>query len=60
MLVGAIIRYAVEHGVILLSAGSDGNVLRFLPNLATSDELLADGLGVLEDALAALSPLRVE
>ncbi len=51
--VGRITRYAAEHGVLMLSAGSYGNVIRFLPNLATSDELLLDAMTVLEDALAA-------
>lgn len=51
--VSAIIAFAIEHGVVMLSAGSDGNVLRFLPNLATSDALLLEGVSVLEAALAA-------
>jgi len=53
--VGAIIAFAIQHGVVLLSAGSDGNVLRFLPNLATSDELLLEGVAVLEAALESLA-----
>jgi len=52
--VSAIIAHAVRRGVILLSAGTDGNVLRFLPNLATSDELLLEAMSVLEDALGSL------
>ena len=35
-------------GVIVLSCGTYGNVLRFLPPLAISDELLLEGLDVLE------------
>jgi 4-aminobutyrate aminotransferase / (S)-3-amino-2-methylpropionate transaminase / 5-aminovalerate transaminase len=42
-----------NDGVLVLTAGSYGNVLRFLPPLVISDELLDDGLGVLEKALAA-------
>jgi len=53
--VGAIIAFAIQHGVVLLSAGSDGNVLRFLPNLATSDGLLLEGVAVLEAALESLA-----
>ncbi|HWL01499.1 MAG TPA: aminotransferase class III-fold pyridoxal phosphate-dependent enzyme, partial [Microbacteriaceae bacterium] len=53
--VGMIIAFAIQHGVVLLSAGSDGNVLRFLPNLATSDELLLEGVAVLEAALESLA-----
>ncbi len=39
-------------GVLVLTAGSYGNVLRFLPPLVISDELLDDALGVLEKAFA--------
>ncbi|KQO99566.1 4-aminobutyrate--2-oxoglutarate transaminase [Leifsonia sp. Leaf264] len=53
--VNAITAYAAQHGVLFLSAGTYGNVLRFLPSLAVSDELIADGLAVLDDAFAQLS-----
>jgi 4-aminobutyrate aminotransferase/(S)-3-amino-2-methylpropionate transaminase len=39
-------------GVILLTCGTYGNVIRFLPPLSISDELIADGLDVVRDALA--------
>jgi 4-aminobutyrate aminotransferase/(S)-3-amino-2-methylpropionate transaminase len=39
-------------GVLVLTAGSYGNVLRFLPPLVISEELLDDALGVLEKAFA--------
>jgi 4-aminobutyrate aminotransferase/(S)-3-amino-2-methylpropionate transaminase len=51
--VPSITGYAAQHGVLLLSAGTYGNVIRFLPSLAISDELLRDAIGVLDDALAA-------
>ena len=41
-------------GVILLTCGTFGNVLRFLPPLVISEELLTEGLSVLEDAFSAL------
>jgi 4-aminobutyrate aminotransferase/(S)-3-amino-2-methylpropionate transaminase len=41
------------EGLLVLTAGSYGNVLRFLPPLVISDELLDDGLAVLEKVLAA-------
>jgi 4-aminobutyrate aminotransferase / (S)-3-amino-2-methylpropionate transaminase / 5-aminovalerate transaminase len=41
-------------GVIVLTAGTFGNVLRFLPPLTISDELLAEGLDVLAGLLADL------
>ncbi|HTW20225.1 MAG TPA: 4-aminobutyrate--2-oxoglutarate transaminase [Mycobacteriales bacterium] len=40
------------EGVLVLTAGSYGNVLRFLPPLVISDDLLDDALGVLDKALA--------
>ncbi|MFF2390677.1 4-aminobutyrate--2-oxoglutarate transaminase [Agromyces sp. NPDC058104] len=52
--VSALVAYAAQQGVLFLSAGTYGNVLRFLPSLAMSDELIDDGLRVLDDGLAAL------
>ncbi|MCP9272892.1 4-aminobutyrate--2-oxoglutarate transaminase [Mycolicibacterium arenosum] len=43
---------AHAEGVIVLSCGTFGNVLRFLPPLAISDELLHEGLDVLAAVLA--------
>ncbi|HET8602345.1 MAG TPA: 4-aminobutyrate--2-oxoglutarate transaminase [Marmoricola sp.] len=40
-------------GVLTLTCGTWGNVLRLLPPLATSDALLDDAMGVLRDAFAA-------
>lgn len=45
---------AHAQGVIVLSCGTFGNILRFLPPLSISDELLLEGLGVLADILADL------
>ena len=39
-------------GVITLTAGTYGNVLRFLPPLVISDDLLGEALDVLEEAFA--------
>jgi 4-aminobutyrate aminotransferase/(S)-3-amino-2-methylpropionate transaminase len=39
-----IIAHATEHGLILLSCGFYGNVIRFLPALTISDELIDEGL----------------
>ncbi|WP_370249758.1 4-aminobutyrate--2-oxoglutarate transaminase [Nocardioides sp.] len=44
---------AHAQGVIVLTCGTHGNVLRFLPPLAIGDALLHDGLDVLEAAFAA-------
>ncbi|QFU21352.1 4-aminobutyrate--2-oxoglutarate transaminase [Shewanella eurypsychrophilus] len=40
----AIISKAAEHGLILLACGFYGNVIRFLPALTISDELIYEGL----------------
>ncbi len=40
--------------MLILTAGTYGNVIRFLPPLVISDELLVDALGVLDQAFAAL------
>jgi len=52
--VDAIVAYAAQKGVLLLNAGTYGNVLRFLPSLAISDALLNEALSVIDEALATL------
>jgi len=52
-LTGRVVAAAHAAGVILLSCGTYGNVIRFLPPLAIGDELLTEGLQVVIDALAA-------
>ncbi|NEW55407.1 4-aminobutyrate--2-oxoglutarate transaminase [Nocardia cyriacigeorgica] len=46
---------ALQQGVILLTCGTYGNVIRLLPPLVISDELLTDGLDVLADAARKVS-----
>jgi 4-aminobutyrate aminotransferase/(S)-3-amino-2-methylpropionate transaminase len=53
-LTSALAAAAHAAGVIVLTAGTFGNVVRFLPPLTISDELLAEGLDVLTGLLAAL------
>jgi 4-aminobutyrate aminotransferase/(S)-3-amino-2-methylpropionate transaminase len=50
----SVIKYCQAHGVLILTAGTYGNVIRFLPPLVITDELLHDALGVLDQAFAAL------
>ncbi|WP_150308463.1 4-aminobutyrate--2-oxoglutarate transaminase [Planctomonas psychrotolerans] len=52
--VSALAAHAAANGVIILTAGTYGNVLRFLPSLSASDELLDDALDVLAEGFAAL------
>jgi 4-aminobutyrate aminotransferase/(S)-3-amino-2-methylpropionate transaminase len=50
----AVARHCHEAGLVVLTCGTFGNVLRFLPPLVIGDALLEEGLSVLEDAFAAL------
>lgn len=47
----AISQYCLKEGVIILTCGTYGNVVRLLPPLVISDDLLEDGLNVLEAAI---------
>ena len=49
-----IIKYCQSKGVLILTAGTYANVIRFLPPIVISDDLLKDALGVLEEAFASL------
>lgn len=49
----AVATAAREKGVIVLTCGTYGNVLRFLPPLTISDELLNEGLDVLAEVFSA-------
>jgi 4-aminobutyrate aminotransferase/(S)-3-amino-2-methylpropionate transaminase len=42
------------NGLLVLTCGTYGNVLRFLPPLVIGQSLLEEGLGVLEEAFAGL------
>ena len=43
--------HAAANGVLALTCGTYGNVIRFLPPLTISDELLIEGLGVVAEGL---------
>ena len=49
-----VIKYCQSKGVLILTAGTYGNVIRFLPPLVITDELLKDGLSVLAEGFATL------
>lgn len=53
--VGAITKFCQQEGVLVLSAGTYGNVLRFLPPLVMPEELLLEALEIIEKAIASLS-----
>jgi 4-aminobutyrate aminotransferase/(S)-3-amino-2-methylpropionate transaminase len=50
-----IAEYCLKEGVIILTCGTYGNVVRLLPPLVISDELLADALDVLEAAIRSVA-----
>lgn len=50
-LTSALLKAANERGLILLSCGTYGNVIRFLVPLTASDELVREGMDVFEAAL---------
>lgn len=50
----ALVAKAYERGLVLLSCGVNGNVIRLLPALTIPDEILDEGLDLLEDCMAAV------
>ncbi|MFX4291357.1 4-aminobutyrate--2-oxoglutarate transaminase [Streptomyces bohaiensis] len=52
-LTAAVARRCHQAGLLVLTCGTYGNVLRFLPPLVIGEELLNEGLDVLHEAFAA-------
>ncbi|GAA3987698.1 4-aminobutyrate--2-oxoglutarate transaminase [Thermobifida alba] len=50
----SIVKHCHANGLILLTAGTYGNVIRLLPPLVIGDDLLEEGLSILEEAFARL------
>ncbi|MEX1262620.1 MAG: 4-aminobutyrate--2-oxoglutarate transaminase [Actinomycetota bacterium] len=51
----AIVRRCLEQGVLVLTAGTYGNVVRLLPPINIDEALLDDGLGVLDEAIGSVA-----
>jgi 4-aminobutyrate aminotransferase/(S)-3-amino-2-methylpropionate transaminase len=51
----AVVAGAMKEGVVLLSCGARGNVIRFLPPLTISDALLDEALGILSNVLLGVA-----
>jgi 4-aminobutyrate aminotransferase/4-aminobutyrate aminotransferase/(S)-3-amino-2-methylpropionate transaminase len=49
----AVTAAAFDRGLIVLSCGLYGNVIRLLPPLTITEEELDEGFGILEESLAA-------
>ncbi len=54
-LTGALLSAALQRGVVLLSAGTYGNVVRVLAPLTASEALLDEGLDAMEVALGSVT-----
>ncbi len=54
-LASAVAKACIAQGVVVLTCGTYGNVIRFLPPLSMSDELLDEGLDVVAEALRSQS-----
>jgi len=52
-LTSAVAKYCHARGVVVLTAGTYSNVIRFLPPLTIPDELLTEGLDIVAEAFAA-------
>ncbi len=52
----AVVKRCYENGLILMKAGHRDNVIRFLAPLVITDDQLAEGLEILEAAIAVVSP----
>ena len=50
----SVIKFCQANGVLLLSAGTYGNVVRLLPPLVMPFELLREALDILDQAIAAI------
>ena len=50
-----LITFCAGHGLILISAGVNGNVIRILSPLVIGEDLLKKGLDIIEDGLRALT-----
>lgn len=53
-LTAAVAKACIAEGVIVLTCGTYGNVIRFLPPLSIGDEMLDEGLDVVATALGRL------
>jgi 4-aminobutyrate aminotransferase/(S)-3-amino-2-methylpropionate transaminase len=51
----ALVHRAAAKGVVLLSCGLHGNVIRFLVPLTASDAIIEEGLGLVLEALRELT-----
>jgi 4-aminobutyrate aminotransferase/(S)-3-amino-2-methylpropionate transaminase len=53
--IAAVVKHCHSEGVLVLTAGTYGNVLRFLPPLTMPDALLDEALAILDKAFASVA-----
>ena len=53
--IAAVTRYCHQEGVLVLTAGTYGNVLRFLPPLSMPEHLLEEALAILDKAFSSIA-----
>ena len=51
---GALAKACHQEGLLVLTCGTYGNVLRFLPPLVIGEDLLNEGLDIIEQAFARI------
>ena len=54
-LAAAVVAEAAHNGLILLSCGINGNVIRFLPPLTITDALIVESMDMLHSTLNSLT-----
>lgn len=52
----SLVRVAAAKGLIVLSCGNNGNVIRIMVPLTASDKIIDEGLGILGESFAELYP----
>ncbi len=50
----SLVKYCLDHGIVILVCGTYNNVIRFLPPLVIADQELNKGLSVIEEGLTSL------
>jgi 4-aminobutyrate aminotransferase/(S)-3-amino-2-methylpropionate transaminase len=53
--IAAVVKHCHSEGVLVLTAGTYGNVLRFLPPLSMPEALLDEALAILDKAFASVA-----
>jgi diaminobutyrate-2-oxoglutarate transaminase len=55
---GSVSEEAFKRGLIIETAGANGQVLKFLPALTIGEELIAEGLEIIDASIASVLEVR--